>query len=109
MSQLKGNITELYKRTSHYESGVLIKNAIQNILDYRLLVGANSDECINQDIYKATSNILYNNCINSISMLNTLSSSYNLDLFYRESLNDKEKIDEFTLDFVMNICDLKCS
>lgn len=109
MDQLKGNITELYKRTSCYESGVLIKNAIQNILDYRLLVGANVNEFISKDTYKATFNMLYENCKNSISILNTLSSSYNLDLFYRENLSDKEKVDEFTLDFVINICDLRYS
>jgi len=107
MEQTKNNLTELYKKTSCYESGVLIKNAIQNILDYRLMVGANVNEFSNKDTYKVAFHMLYENCRNSIAILNTLASSYDLDLIYDDDLNNKEKINEFTHDFVTNLCGLK--
>lgn len=107
MNVKNDNMTELYKRTNCYESGIVIKNAIQNILDYRLVVEANTNEFINKETYKAAFDILYDNCRNSISILNTLASSYNLDLFYCDNLSDQEKVDEFTLGFVVNLCALK--
>lgn len=101
MNLSEEKLIELYKNTSPYESGILMKNAIQNILDYRIIVAANINDFSNVDIYKSAINLLFENCKNSIFILDTLALTYNLDALYGEDLNDKEKIGEFTRDFVI--------
>lgn len=100
---LVNNISELLQKVTTVESEILIKNANQNILDYRKMVAILPSTVLegsSKHIFDRYKKLLLQNCRNSIAILNDLSNFYGVELLYKGELGNSKEIDLFTADYL---------